>query len=305
MKARWQEVRAQDTPERADLAEELLDELYLLVAEPELGESPLPIEEACRGCEELLPRLVERLRRVEVMRRVLAGPAATETPPQIPGYVILGEIDRGGQGIVYKALDLSLKREVAVKVLPEPLRHLKRVLRRFQVEAQVCSQLRHPGIVAVHALGELPDGGLYYVMELVRGETLARHLEGPKTPAQQQDRWLRAFEQVCQAMAYAHSRGVLHRDLKPSNIMLAQFNAAQVRDWVQVMDWGLAKIFGKDAGGDEPEVLASREAKDDLTQQGEVWGTPLYMSPEQALGDISGSTSARMCSPWGRFFARS
>jgi thiazole/oxazole-forming peptide maturase SagD family component len=135
------------------------------------------------------------------------------------------------------------------KVLLE--RHLDspEMVRRFVEEAQIGGQLQHPGIVPVYELGRLPDGRLYIAMKLIRGRTLAELLEGRAGPAADRARHLATFEQVCQAVAYAHACGVVHRDLKPSNVMVGSFGE------VQVMDWGLAKVLDRGGIADEERSL--------------------------------------------------
>src|SRR5262249_30803250 len=136
-------------------------------------------------------------------------------------------------------------------------------VRRFVEEAQVIGQLQHPGIVPVHGLGRLPDGRPYFAMKLVQGRTLAELLAERESPVADASgspkdlpRFLAVFQQVCQAVAYAHSRGVIHRDLKPANVMVGAFAE------VQVMDWGLAKVLdtggvGHGAVGGEPGLAAT------------------------------------------------
>jgi tetratricopeptide (TPR) repeat protein len=149
-------------------------------------------------------------------------------------------------------------------------------------------QLQHPGIPPVYDLGELPDGRPYFALKLIKGQTLAALLKERQHPADDLPRFLAIFGQVCQTLAYAHSRGILHRDLKPSNIMVGSFGE------VQVMDWGLAKVLGsarKSATALQAEEMSTiatvRTAGEDLsTHEGAVMGTPAYMAPEQARGEI-------------------
>ncbi|MFO0848976.1 MAG: serine/threonine-protein kinase [Gemmataceae bacterium] len=168
---------------------------------------------------------------------------ASEEMPAAVGdagrYQLYGEIARGGMGVVLKGRDVDLGRDVAVKVLLE--RHLDNpeVVRRFVEEAQIGGQLQHPGVLPVYELGRFPDGRLYIAMKLIRGRTLAELLEGRADPAADRGQHLPAFEQVCQAVAYAHACGVVHRDLKPSNVMVGGFGE------VFVMDWGLAKVLDR------------------------------------------------------------
>jgi tetratricopeptide (TPR) repeat protein len=205
-----------------------------------------------------------------------------------------GEIARGGMGAVLKGRDVDLGRDVAVKVLLEAHAGRTELVQRFVEEAQVAGQLQHPGVVPVYQMGQLPDRRPYFTMKLVKGQTLAQLLARRTDPAQDRPRLLKVFEQVCQALAYAHARGVIHRDLKPSNVMVGAFGE------VQVMDWGLAKIL-RQGGADEKapataEATVIRTARGgsatppppgSQTQAGAVLGTPAYMAPEQARGETA------------------
>lgn len=201
-------------------------------------------------------------------------------------YVIGGELGRGGMGRVLKGRDPDLGRDVAIKVLGEDLSDNPIMVRRFVEEAQIGGQLQHPGVVPVHELGVFADGRPFFTMRLVRGRTLAASLAERPSPGVDLPRLLAIFEQVAQAMAYAHARGVIHRDLKPSNVMVGAFGE------VQVMDWGLAKVIhpGESApgipGAGESFVSTLPCSSDDpgLSLPGSVLGTPSYMAPEQARG---------------------
>jgi tetratricopeptide (TPR) repeat protein len=201
--------------------------------------------------------------------------------PMVPGYRVLREIARGGMGRVLAAYDLTLYREVALKVLLPGAN-----ADRFVRESKITAQLPHPGIPPVHALGVLADGSPFLAMKLIAGRTLADEMKAADRP-----RLVQAFLQVCQAVGFAHSRGVIHRDLKPANIMVGAFGE------VQVMDWGLAKVL-RDEGsvvGDEQRELPDSSPmpppssllphRSSLTQAGTVLGTPAYMAPEQARCD--------------------
>ncbi len=183
-----------------------------------------------------VPRVLLRDGPVDASRPVRPGseemPALADTPVR---YQLFGEIARGGMGVVLMGRDVDLGRDLALKVLREDHLDDPGVVRRFVEEAQIGGQLQHPGIVPVHELGRFPDRRLYIAMKLVRGRTLAALLEARRGPADDRPRFLSIFEQVCQAMGYAHTRGVIHRDLKPANVMVGRFGE------VQVMDWGLAK----------------------------------------------------------------
>ncbi len=178
------------------------------------------------------------------------------TLPDFSGtrYRLIEESGRGGMGVVYLASDDELERNVAVKVF-----HLDdasaELADRMRHEARMLARLEHPNIVPVYDFGQLPDGRLFYVMKYVEGARL------DEVVAQSLPRKLRLFESICEAVAYAHARGVVHRDLKPENIMIGAFGE------VLVMDWGLATLH-QDAGA-----------------SGRIMGTPHYMAPEQARGE--------------------
>jgi serine/threonine protein kinase len=160
--------------------------------------------------------------------------------PAVPGYRVLHEIARGGMGRVLAAHDLTLDRDVALKILLPGAN-----ADRFVRESKITARLPHPGIPPIHALGTLADGSPFLAMKLVAGHTLAAELA-----TADRARPLPVFAQVCQAVGFAHSRGVIHRDLKPSNVMVGAFGE------VQVMDWGLAKelrIADCGSGIEEPE----------------------------------------------------
>src|SRR5262249_43788950 len=148
--------------------------------------------------------------------------------------------------------------------------------------------LQHPGIPPVHDRGELPDGRPFFAMKLIQGHTLADLLKERPTLAHDLPRFLAVFEHLCQTVAYAHSRGILHRDLKPANVMVGPFGE------VQVMDWGLAKVLGSTRAPEtaiQPEeastIATVRTASaDPSTQAGAVMGTPAFMAPEQARGEV-------------------
>jgi serine/threonine-protein kinase len=209
-------------------------------------------------------------------------------------YELHGEIARGGMGAVLKGRDTDLGRDVAVKVLLKTHQGRTELVQRFVEEAQVAGQLQHPGVVPVYELGTFPDQRPFFAMKLVQGRTLADLLKERTDPGADRPRFLKVFEQVCQALGYAHARGVIHRDLKPLNIMVGAFGE------VQVMDWGLAKVLGEPAsrGRQPPEdvgaVRTRRSAGDAAldsepavaTQAGTILGTPAYMAPEQARGEV-------------------
>jgi serine/threonine protein kinase len=218
-----------------------------------------------------------------------SDPPADELPA-VPGYRVLREIARGGMGRILGAYDLTLDREVALKVLLPGAN-----ADRFVRESKITARLPHPGIPPVHALGTLENGSPFLAMKLIAGHTLTEEMKSADRP-----RLLQAFLQVCQAVGFAHSRGIIHRDLKPSNVMVGAFGE------VQVMDWGLAKdTAGRDAvneaQSDQPmqeyacdadpgattDHRAAGESTDERTRAGTVLGTPSYMAPEQGRGEAT------------------
>jgi eukaryotic-like serine/threonine-protein kinase len=206
-------------------------------------------------------------------------------------YRIDGEIARGGMGSILKGRDPDLGRDVAIKVLREDLRENGDLVRRFVEEAQIGGQLQHPGVVPIYELGTFADRRPFFCMKLVKGQTLADLLATRTSPADGLPRFLSIFAAMAQTMAYAHTRGVIHRDLKPSNVMVGSFGE------VQVMDWGLAKVLARGgivndakAGKEKPPetmIATARSGSDlEISHAGSVLGTPSYMPPEQARGEI-------------------
>jgi hypothetical protein len=196
------------------------------------------------------------------------------------------EVGSGATASVIRAVDTKLRRELAIKVTTQPRDKLPTaLLARFVEEAQITAQLEHPNVVPVHDMGIDPEGRAYFSMKLVRGASLESILErrAQRDAATLSEfglrRLLDVFLQVCQAVDYAHARGVVHRDLKPANIMVGDFGE------VLVMDWGIAKVKGRPDLPSEPGVSSVRAGNEALaTHLGAVLGTPAYMAPEQALG---------------------
>ncbi len=197
-------------------------------------------------------------------------------------YRILRELGSGGMGVVLEAWDPELRRTVAIKVLHAHVLDEQDAVERFLAEARVTSQLEHPGIVPVHDVGRTDDGRLYFAMKHITGRSLRDVLRAlrsgdPETArVWTRERLLEAFTRVCEAVAYAHDRGVLHRDLKPDNVMLGSFGE------VLVLDWGVARV--RAAAGEAPDGRGAMLVETPLTMDGLTVGTPGYMSPEQAMG---------------------
>jgi eukaryotic-like serine/threonine-protein kinase len=200
--------------------------------------------------------------------------------PDLSGtrYRMLGKLGEGGMAGVYRVQDTVLNREVALKVINAGDVAGDLAMRLLQ-EARVIAQLEHPGIVPVHDAGTLPDARVFYTMKFVQGRSLDQeHFDLAGLPER-----LRLFHKICDTVSFAHSRGVLHRDLKPQNIMIGAFGE------VLVMDWGLSKLLGGASAeisapeGDHAAVVHARP----VTAHGSVLGTPGYMAPEQARGDVT------------------
>lgn len=219
----------------------------------------------------------------------------------VPGYEIVGEIARGGMGVVFAARELALGREVAIKTLLPDCAGDPGAAARFVAEARTTARLPHPGVPPVYHLGALADDRPFMAMKLIQGRTLAAVLAArwqrpssnstadldltiPDSPGA-----IQIFEQVCQAVGFAHARGVVHRDLKPANIMVGAFGD------IHVMDWGLAvrKDEPEPAGAGvqaRPGTVSARHASFTIpnasyTHPGGAVGTPAYMAPEQARGE--------------------
>ena len=215
----------------------------------------------------------------------------TSAPPASPpGYELRDEIGRGGMGVVHRARDTALDRDVAVKLLSEQYPADSPAGGRFLGEARITGQLQHPGIAAVHQVGTLAGGRPFLAMKLIKGSTLEAILKQRTDPSAQRGRLLAVFEAVCQAVGYAHSHRVIHRDLKPANVMVGAFGE------VQVMDWGLAKVIGEQTPA-TAAALAAEQTRvwtqvsptpefGSHTQAGSLLGTPAFAPPELVGGEI-------------------
>jgi len=250
-----------DSLSELDLAlARLGDEVTRLLA---AGETPDPAGLACRfGVN---PKEAEAfVAALEAIHHALDEdlPVPSDLPPPVlpSDFELLGELGRGGMGVVYKVRQKSLDRVVALKVLRPAELVFGEAIRRFQAEARSLARLRHRHIVSIHEVGE-SGGNVYYTMDLIEGSSLAELIsQGKVTPT----RAVRILRQVAGAITYAHSQGLIHRDLKPANILVDPAGDAYV------VDFGLARDLG---------------VRGDLTATGHILGTPAYMSPEQARGD--------------------
>jgi WD40 repeat protein/serine/threonine protein kinase len=211
-------------------------------------------------------------------------------------YEVAHTVARGGMGVIKSARETILQREVAMKLMLDDTRPV--AVERFYQEAQVTAQLEHPNIVPVHELAVNGEGKPFYTMKFVRGISLKHVLERLNSgDTETVTRWplsalLTVCQKICDALAFAHSKGVIHRDLKPANIMLGEYGEALV------MDWGLAKLLVREpnrTGKFKPEPIAEEDTKEPTdadattigpTVSGTVMGTPYYMPPEQANGEV-------------------
>ncbi len=293
----------------AEAIELLITELGQVDEEAETIASSGPVEQTRPN----MPALNSIFRRIQTPDRNKNPDSfgQTRTPaegPQIGRFSNLGLIGRGGMGEVYRVREPDLNRRMVIKLLRADRVDDLDAVSRFIEEAQVTSQLAHPGIVPVHELGVVEDNRAYFTMREVRGRTLTTVIkEYHQTFAaldEDQRSWettfrglIDIFHRACEPIAYAHDRGIIHRDLKPSNIMVGDFGE------VQVLDWGLAKVMGRpevpglqDAtlphlsgglGEENSEILTHRDKDSKLdTHEGSIVGTPAFMPPEQARGAL-------------------
>jgi len=222
-----------------------------------------------------------------------AGYSIGAPTPEGQRFHVLRPLDHGGLGAVFVAFDEELHREVALKQILEEHANDPTSRARFLLEAEITGRLEHPGIVPVYGLGAHADGRPFYAMRLVKGDSLkevADRFHADASPGRDPGwsslelrKLLRRFLDVCNAIEYAHSRGVLHRDIKPGNVIIGEYGETVV------VDWGLAKAVGRvEPGGDAGErtLVPSLAGGSAGTLPGGALGTPAYMSPEQAEGDL-------------------
>ena len=216
----------------------------------------------------------------------------SDNAPLLGRYLDMGLLGRGGMGEVRKIRDLKLKRNLAMKIIHPKLLEKKGALSRFIEEAQVVAQLQHPNILPIHELGQLPDGRYYFTMKEVKGIEFTDLIDDVHDISDEEvwkttpdgntfRKLIQIFHKICETIAFAHTLGVIHRDLKPENIMIGGFGE------VLVVDWGIAKVLGGINYDTEDAVKTDRSEKNFMaTRIGMVAGTPAYMSPEQANGQI-------------------
>lgn len=235
----------------------------------------------CAACRERLETVRENNELFERVASATGGrfdaePGAPSAPGEVPGYEILEEIHRGGQGIVYKAVQQSTSRTVALKMLLLGSLSTTRQRWRFEREIEMVAALRHPAVVTIYDSGVTPDGRPYYSMEFVEGVPLNRALpafaDARNAPARRRllERRLGVFLLVCDAVAFAHRNGVIHRDLKPSNVLV------DAEGCPHVLDFGVAKLLHAEGGAN---------GGGERTMPGEFMGTLAYAAPEQLAGD--------------------
>jgi len=265
-----------------------VETLYHAALEHEPGARDAYLAQACAGDEELRREVEELLRydgaegsfmqdnALAVAAQALDPNELSQTAPQLfPGqgigaYKILALLGRGGMGVVYRARDERLRREVAIKVLPASFAHDADRLRRFEQEAHATSALNHPNILTIYDIGA-HEGAPFIVAELLEGEELRAQLESGALPAR---RALEYAQQITQGLAAAHEKGIVHRDLKPENLFVTKDGR------VKILDFGLAKLRPP-----QPYVVDTGvPTQKRLTHPGTLMGTPQYMSPEQARG---------------------
>jgi serine/threonine protein kinase len=269
---------------------ELIQDLLLRWEElREQGQDISP-EQLCRERPELIEEVRRRIHALEAIHRLRpADPGATMPDtlvhdpappvgelPAVAGYEMLGELGRGGMGVVYKARQLGLNRLVALKMILSGAQAGSTERARFRTEAEAVARLQHPNVVQIYEVGE-HEGMPFLCLELVDGVSLDKALAGQPQPPEEAARIVKT---LAEAVQFAHEHGIIHRDLKPANVLLAASGLASAADPVakpraavvpKISDFGLAKRL---------------DIQDGPTQTGAVLGTPQYMAPEQAEGKI-------------------
>ena len=229
--------------------------------------------DSCDQCSSILADVREN-QRIEPNVRALLGTAQVDQPESPPtdaveGYRILRELGRGGTCVVYEAEQAHPRRRVALKLLSARFATDRRYERLLKRESQALARVRHPSIAAIYEAGHARDGRAYFAMEFIEGRPIVDFAKERNLNVEQR---VRLFRRVCDAIAFAHQRGVIHRDLKPSNILVERDSAPKV------LDFGLAKLL--DIGADNTVSLLPSA----VTEIGRVAGTVPYMSPEQVQG---------------------
>src|SRR5581483_4360933 len=207
--------------------------------------------------------------------------AAPSQPPHDPSgdpymgqnvagrYKILRKLGEGGMGVVYLAEHVFIEKKVAIKILSEDFARKADLVARYMQEAKAASKIGHENIIDITDFGETPNGSVFFVMEFLDGADLAHHIKQGGAMGLVRAKYI--MNQICRALGAAHSKGIIHRDMKPENIYLVEREGKP--DFVKILDFGIAKISSLDEGGSR------------LTRTGMIFGTPEYMSPEQARGD--------------------
>ena len=262
-----------------------IDKLLEAALEREEGERSAFLKEACAGDESLhkevesllaADKQAENLIEAPAVEMVAEGFAADQVGSlegrQMGSYKILSLLGAGGMGEVYRARDMKLEREVAIKVLPAEFTQDPKRVARFQREAKLLASLNHPNIAAIHGLEE-SDGLEFLVLELVEGKTLAKRLVKGPMPVEEA---LEVCRQIAEGVEAAHEKGVIHRDLKPANVKVTPEGK------VKILDFGLAKVFEGEIP--DTDISQSPTFTEEMTKSGMILGTAAYMSPEQAKG---------------------
>lgn len=230
---------------------------------PETSSAPVPSVLRGQRPDEILARAMRSVKMTHGGSGGWQPPTLDEAALLFPNYEIVALIGRGGMGAVYKGRQVELDRQVAIKLLPLEVSVDPDFADRFRREARAMAKLSHPNIILIYEFGATFEGHLFFVMEFVDGADLHQMIHGPGVPP---ERSLSIISGVCDALAYAHGKGVVHRDMKPANVMV------NIHGEVKVADFGLARLL--DPGADQTGH----------TMTGTVMGTPAYMAPEQMRG---------------------